>query len=96
LNSRATACLSAWKIHPASNFDPLCDELHRLPAWVGTRIMLQWPVLRVAAPKTPLQQFGVEPVGFRPAMFPRYRDTRRMDHVRLHTTRPIASFSTSP
>src|SRR5256714_10607397 len=35
----------------------------------------------------PLQQLGVEPVGFRSAMFPRYRDTRGMDHVRLDTTR---------
>jgi len=34
-----------------------------------------------------LQQLGVEPVGFRPAMLPRYRDTRGMDHVRLHPTR---------
>src|SRR3954452_3479431 len=34
-----------------------------------------------------LQQLGVEPVGFRPAMFPRYRDTRGMDHVRLDATR---------
>src|SRR5205807_4964126 len=34
-----------------------------------------------------LQQFGVEPVGFRSAMFPRYRDTRGMDHVSLDATR---------
>ena len=34
-----------------------------------------------------LQQLGVEPVGFRPAMFPRYRDTRGMDHVRLDPMR---------
>jgi hypothetical protein len=34
-----------------------------------------------------LQQLGVEPVGFRPAMFPRYRDTRGMDHVSLDATR---------
>src|SRR5437870_9073005 len=34
-----------------------------------------------------LQQLGVEPVGFRPAMLPRYRDTRGMDHVRLYSTR---------
>src|SRR5690348_8536469 len=33
-----------------------------------------------------LQQLGVEPVGFRPAMFPRYRDTRGMDHVSLDAT----------
>src|SRR5438105_1616281 len=34
-----------------------------------------------------LQQLGVEPVGFRSAMFPRYRDTRGMDHVSLDATR---------
>src|SRR5947209_16700828 len=34
-----------------------------------------------------LQQLGVEPVGFRPAMFPRYRDTRGMEHVSLDPTR---------
>jgi hypothetical protein len=32
------------------------------------------------------QQFGVEPVGFRSAVFPKYRDTRGMDHVRLDAT----------
>src|SRR5438105_5574157 len=34
-----------------------------------------------------LQQVGVEPVGFRSAMLPRYRDTRGMDHVSLDATR---------
>src|SRR5271156_1930208 len=28
------------------------------------------------------------PVGLRPAMFPRYGDTRGMDHMRLHSVRP--------
>src|SRR3984893_6379697 len=36
----------------------------------------------------PLHQLGVEPVGLGPAMFPRYGDTRGMDHMRLHPTRP--------
>src|SRR5258706_14038701 len=36
----------------------------------------------------PLQQLGVEPVGLRPAMFPRYGDTRGMNHMRLHPARP--------
>src|ERR1700737_966743 len=36
----------------------------------------------------PLQHPGVEPVGLGPAMFPRYGDTRGMDHMRLHPTRP--------
>ena len=35
----------------------------------------------------PFQQLGVEPVGFRPAMLPRYRDARGMDHMRLDATR---------
>src|SRR6516225_4774495 len=34
-----------------------------------------------------LQQFGVEPIGLCSAMFPRHRDTRGMDHVRLDPTR---------
>src|SRR5437588_8547134 len=34
-----------------------------------------------------LQQLGVEPVGLRAAMLPRYRDTGGMDHVRLYSTR---------
>src|SRR5689334_13268529 len=34
-----------------------------------------------------LPQLSVEPVGFRPAMFPRHRDTRGMDHVSLDPTR---------
>src|SRR5947208_13240264 len=33
-----------------------------------------------------LQQLGIEPVGLGPAMLPRYRDTRGMDHVRLYST----------
>src|SRR6516225_8112881 len=35
----------------------------------------------------PFQQLGVEPVGFRPAMLSRYRETGGMDHVRLDATR---------
>src|SRR5438270_7578240 len=34
-----------------------------------------------------LEQLGVEPVGFRSAVLPRYRDTRGMDHVSLYSTR---------
>src|ERR1700741_1259111 len=34
-----------------------------------------------------LQQLGVEPVGLRPAMLPRYRETGGMDHMRLDATR---------
>src|SRR6516162_3958129 len=35
----------------------------------------------------PLEQFGVEPIGLGPSMFPRHRHTRGMDHVRLDATR---------
>src|ERR1700730_13023487 len=35
----------------------------------------------------PLEQFGVQPIGFRLAMFPRNGHTRGMDHVRLYPTR---------
>src|SRR6516225_9641552 len=34
-----------------------------------------------------LQQFGIEPIGFGPSMFPRYRDARGVDHMRLDTPR---------
>ena len=33
------------------------------------------------------QQLGVEPVGRRPTMLPRYRETGGMDHMRLDATR---------
>jgi hypothetical protein len=57
-------------------------------ASVGTRTMLQWPRSPPQLPQgPPLEQFGVQPIGFRPAMFPRYRDTRGMDHLRLDGTR---------
>src|SRR4051794_36296260 len=34
-----------------------------------------------------LEQLGVEPVGLRSAMLPRYREARGMDHVSLYSTR---------
>jgi hypothetical protein len=34
-----------------------------------------------------LQQLSVEPIGFRSAMLPRYRDTRGVDHMSLDATR---------
>src|SRR5580693_3042784 len=46
------------------------------------------PFLAQPPQEPPLQQLGVEPVGLGPAMFPRYGDTRGMDHMRLHPTRP--------
>src|SRR6202049_1371441 len=35
----------------------------------------------------PLEQFGVQPIGLCPSMFPRYRHTRGIDHVRLYPMR---------
>src|ERR1700738_4721086 len=35
----------------------------------------------------PLEQFAVQPIGLCPAMFPRNRYTRGMDHVRLYPAR---------
>jgi len=55
-------------------------------AIVGTRAILQWPRSPRSQPKLALQQLGVEPVGFRPARFPRYRDTRGMEKVCLDAT----------
>src|SRR5215472_8521957 len=37
--------------------------------------------------KPALKQFGVEPIGLGPSMFPRHGYTRGMDHVRLEATR---------
>jgi hypothetical protein len=34
-----------------------------------------------------LQQLGIEPVGFRSAMLPRYREARGMEYVSLYSTR---------
>src|ERR1700682_3528224 len=34
-----------------------------------------------------LEQFGVQPIGLGPSMFPRNGHTRGMDHVRLYPTR---------
>src|SRR6201997_3086231 len=41
----------------------------------------------MASQSPALQQLGIEPVGFRSAMLPRYRDTRGMDHLSLYSTR---------
>src|SRR5215470_2504713 len=35
----------------------------------------------------PLEQFGVQPIGLGPSMFPRHRHTRGMDHVRFYPSR---------
>jgi hypothetical protein len=37
--------------------------------------------------KPALQQLGIEPVGFRSAMFPRHRKARGMDHLSLYSAR---------
>jgi hypothetical protein len=46
---------------------------------------LQWPRSPRSHPKNP--HFSNSVSGLCPSMFPRYRDTRGMDHVRLHPTR---------
>src|SRR5580700_6703187 len=70
--------------HSRSRFGRLASS----SAIVGTRAMLQWPRSPRSHPQEPtLQQLGVEPVGLGPAMLPRYRDTRGMDHVRFDLAR---------
>src|ERR1700741_4302107 len=71
--------------HSRSRFGRLASS----SAMVGTRAMVQWPRSPAQPPpEPPIQQLGVEPVGLGPAMFARYGDTRGMDHMRLHPTRP--------
>jgi hypothetical protein len=49
---------------------------------------LQWPRSPRSHPREPpLEQFGVQPIGLCPAMFPRNRHTRGMDHVCLYPAR---------
>jgi hypothetical protein len=55
-----------------------------LPVAAGT---LHAAVLRSPHAHAEVLGPGVEPVGFRAAMLPRYRDTRGMDHVSLDATR---------
>jgi hypothetical protein len=66
-------------------------SLFSLVAWAATAIAplpltLTW-VLTQPPQEPPLEQFGVQPVGLCPAMFPRNRYTRGMDHVRLYPAR---------
>ena len=69
---------------------------HSLPVRpVGILFGNRWHVRHAAmAPfptqppqEPPLEQFGVQPIGLCPAMFPRNRDTRGMDHTRLYPAR---------
>src|SRR5438105_12044775 len=56
-------------------------------ATVGTCAMLQWPRSPRSHPKNPRFSNSVSSRSvFARAMFPRYRDTRGMDHVRLNPT----------
>ena len=41
-------------------------------------------------------ELGVEPVGLRPAMFPRYGDTRGMDHMRLVLRKYLIGLALTP
>ena len=73
---------------PTRHWRSRLGRLASSSASVGTRTMLQWPRSPRSHPENPRFSNSVSsPVGFRPAMFPRYRDTRRMDHVRLYSSR---------
>ena len=50
-----------------------------------------WPECWESVAKWPLEQFGVQPIGLCPAMFPRYRHTRGMERaLLLHVPRASA------
>ena len=69
----------AARVPGSAAWRPLRQSLAHAPCCSGL-------VPHAANQKPPLQQLGVEPVGFRPARFPRYRDTRGMDKVCLDAT----------
>jgi hypothetical protein len=55
---------------------------------VGTRAMPAMAPFPTQPPQEPpLEQFGVQPICLCPAMFPRNRHTRGMDHVCLYPAR---------
>jgi len=72
------AAIAAWKAGPLGVlFGNRRDARHAAMAPFATQ-----------SPQEPaLQQRGVEPVGLRPTMLPRYGDTRGMDHMRLDPAR---------
>src|SRR5947209_10930926 len=96
--SQALSSTAEAAMGPADKFDLVIkggDVLDPSQSLRGKRdIGIRYGVSAAMAPfatqppqEPALEQLGVEPVGFRSAMFPRYRDTRGMDHVSLYSTR---------
>src|ERR1700745_2955326 len=86
------SCASAAKLRAAGPFFRSASSARFEYGFPPPRIVNSAVVLKASAraepPQEPaLQQLGVEPVGFRSAMLPRYRDTRGMDHMSLDPTR---------
>src|SRR5580700_1278269 len=83
-------------LYPVYNARAFPHQAFALPVWpLGVLFGNRWHARHAAMtpfatqpPQEPaLEQLGVEPVGFRPAMFPRNGHTRGMDHVRLYPMR---------
>ena len=83
-------------LDPIDQAGALTNQALALTGWTLGILLLERRDLGHAAvapfatqpPQEPaLQQLGVKPVGFRPAMLPRYREARGTDHVRLYSTR---------
>src|SRR5215468_4400425 len=84
------------ELHPVHEPRAFLDQALALPIGpLGVLFGNRWHARHAAMapfatqpPQEPaLQQLGVEPIGFCPAMLPRDRDTRGVDHVRLDPTR---------
>src|SRR5437764_11715739 len=82
-------------LYPVHNARAFPDQAVALAVWpLGVlfgnrghaRHAAMAPFATQPAQEPALQQLGIEPVGFRSAMLPRYRDTRGMDHVRFDPT----------
>src|ERR1700731_2195194 len=81
------------RLYPVHNARAFSHQAFALPARpLGVLFGNRWHARHAAMASFPtqppqepaLQQLGVEPVGFCPAMFPRNCYTRGMDHVRLY------------
>src|SRR5438128_2049263 len=92
----ANAQPSQGGLYPVHNARAFPDQALALPVGpLGVLFGNRWhahhaamaPFSTQPSQEPALQQLGVEPVGFRPAMLPGYRDTRGMDQVRLYPTR---------
>src|SRR5438874_11616466 len=72
-------------LYPVHNARAFSHQAFALPVWpLGVLFDNRWHARHAAmAPfptqppqEPPLEQYGVPPIGLRPALFPRYRDTR--------------------